>query len=156
MDKSRKYITLIEIGKKQTYIFSSNRLAENVGASIIIRKATEDDPEEFYRQYSPDVIYEGGGNALYVFRSKADGIEFAKAYSRYVMEEYPGMTLYLVGCELTDEMTVKEGTAECHRLLEQKKNEAQYMVHMIDFGSTRRCSETNLPSVPCDERILPD
>ena len=79
MDKSRKYITLIEIGKKQTYIFSSNRLAENVGASIIIRKATEDDPKEFYRQYSPDVIYEGGGNALYVFRSKADGIEFAKA-----------------------------------------------------------------------------
>lgn len=156
MDKSRKYITLIEIGKKQTYIFSSNRLAENVGASIIIRKATEDDPEEFYRQYSPDVIYEGGGNALYVFRSKADGIEFAKAYSRYVMEEYPGLVLYLVGCELTDDMTVKEGTAECHRLLEQKKNEAQHMVHMIDFGSTRRCSETNLPSVPCDERILPD
>lgn len=156
MDKSRKYVTLIEIGKKQTYIFSSNRLAENVGASIIIRKATEDDPARFYHKYSPDVIYEGGGNALYVFRSQAEGIEFAKAYSRYVMDEYPGLTLYLVGCELTDGMTVKEGTTECHRLLERKKNAAQHMVHMIDFGSTRRCSETNLPSVPCDERIFPD
>ena len=78
MDKSKKYVSLIEIGRKQTYIFSSNRLAENVGASIIIRKATEDDPKAFYRQYSPDVIYEGGGNALYVFRSKADGLGCAK------------------------------------------------------------------------------
>lgn len=32
-----KYVTLIEVGQKQSYIFASNRLAENLGASIIIR-----------------------------------------------------------------------------------------------------------------------
>lgn len=36
----RRYVMLLEIGRKQKYIFSSNRLAENIGASIIIRNAT--------------------------------------------------------------------------------------------------------------------
>ena len=80
-----KYVTLIEVGQKQRYIFASNRLAENLGASIIIRQVTERDPEVFYKEETPQVIYEGGGKALYVFRTPEKGIAFAKKYSRFVL-----------------------------------------------------------------------
>lgn len=50
-----KYVTLIEVGQKQSYIFASNRLAENLGASIIIRQVTERDPEVFYKEETPQV-----------------------------------------------------------------------------------------------------
>ncbi len=156
MEESKKYVTLIEVGKKQNYIFSSNRLSENVGASIIIRKVTEEDTRAFYKRYSPEIVYEGGGKALYVFADKDDGISFARKYSRYVMEEYPGLVLSIVGYELMNGASVKEGVAECYRLMEQKKNRVQYRTCMIDFGSTLRCAETNLPAVPHDRIVLPE
>lgn len=85
-----KYVTLIEIGKKQKYIFKSNVMMESIGASIIIKNATEKDARQFYEKFNPSIIYEGGGNALYVFSQKEDGIEFAKAYSKFLYETYPG------------------------------------------------------------------
>lgn len=149
-----EYITLIEIGHKQKYIFSSNRLSENIGASIIIKNATEKDAKNFYEKYRPDVIYEGGGNALYVFRSKDDGVAFARAYSRFLLKEYPGLTLYLVGHELGKEETVKSGLDVCYKLLAEKKNGQQNSAKIFDFGNAVRCSSTNLPAAPLPSDIF--
>lgn len=141
-----KYVMLLEIGKKQQYIFRSNKLAENIGASIIIRNATEADAREYYAKYNPDVIYEGGGNSLYVFSSKEVGISFAKKYSLNLMKQYPGITLYLVGYELEENQTVKEGIAQCYRLLADKKNNRLHTATTIDYGKTLRCATTNMPA----------
>lgn len=154
-DELGKYVTLIEVGSKQSYIFASNRLAENIGASIIIRKVTESEPKEFYKSFCPDVIYEGGGRALYVFKTMREGISFARAYSRYVLEQYPGLTIYIVGEQLKSEMTVKEGIDRCYALMEEKKRTGS-RVRMIDFGGTLRCAETNLPAVPYKDDVLPE
>lgn len=151
-----KYITLIEVGRKQNYIFTSNRLAENIGASIIVRRVTEKDPKEFYKEYPIKVIYEGGGKALYVFDSEDDGIAFAKSYSRFVLKAYPGLTIYIIGCELEEDMTVKEGVDLCYTLLEKKKNSQSYKMEVIDYGGTLRCAETNLPAVPHGNISLPE
>lgn len=151
-----KYVTLVEVGRKQSYIFASNRLAENIGASIIVRRVTEKDPQEFYKEYTVKVIYEGGGKALYVFESEADGIAFAKSYSRFILETYPGLTIYIVGCELKGDMTVKEGVDFCYALLEKKKNSGFLKMEVIDYGGTLRCAETNLPAVPHGNISLPE
>lgn len=148
----RRYVMLLEIGRKQKYIFSSNRLAENIGASIIIRNATERDAQNIYNQFEPadrpDVIYEGGGNCLYVFRSKEAGKRFAEAYSRYIITTYPGITLYLVGTELADGESVQKGINRCYKLLAEKKNSREHTAEMMDFGNTVRCASTNLPAAP--------
>lgn len=151
-----EYIISIEIGRKQKYIFSSNHLAENVGASIIIRKATEEDAKEYYEKYNPKVIYEGGGNALYVFVSKQDGIEFSKEYSESVLKSYPGIVLYLVGYELEKNMTVKEGIQHCRILMTEKKNRQAYIAGIIDYGKTLHCSVTNLPATNHGSLCLPE
>lgn len=141
-----KYVTLIEIGKKQKYIFKSNVMMESIGASIIIKNATEKDARQFYEKFNPSIIYEGGGNALYVFSQKEDGIEFAKAYSKFLYETYPGITLYLVGYELKEKESVKDGINTCYGLLAKKKNSKRNVETQIDFGKTVRCSSTNLPA----------
>lgn len=141
-----KYVTLIEIGKKQNYIFKSNKLAENIGASNIIKYVTEKKAKKFYEKYSPKIIYEGGGNALYVFQTKNDGIEFAKSYSANIIEEYPGLMLYITGYELKEGECVKAGISECHKLLSKKKNQKRGSCRIIDFGNTVRCTTTNLPA----------
>ncbi len=158
-----KYVMLLEIGRKQKYIFSSNKLAENIGASIIIRNATERDAQNIYREFKeedqPQVIYEGGGNCLYVFQSKKAGDEFAKKYSKYIITQYPGITLYLVGTELGEKEdgpeTVKDGITRCYTLLNEKKNSREHTAEMIDFGNTVRCASTNLPASPKKNVYIP-
>lgn len=149
-----KYVMLLEIGKKQQYIFRSNKLAENIGASIIIRHATEEDAKKYYKKYNPTIIYEGGGNALYVFSTKQDGISFAKEYSLDLMKRYPGITLYLVGYELKENQTVKEGILQCYRLLANKKNNRMNAVSAIDYGKTVRCTATNMPATDSEKLFV--
>ena len=51
-----EYLVLMEVGKKQSYIFKSNKLKENIGASMIIQYVTEELPNnkisEFCKRYS--------------------------------------------------------------------------------------------------------
>ena len=152
-----RYVTLLEIGRKQKYIFNSSRLAENIGASTIIRMATEEDVQKFYDKKTVKVIYEGGGNALYVFPNPEAGQEFARLYSSYIMNRYPGITLYLVGYELKDGESVKDGIDQCYKKLNQKKNNRSHGIGVIDYGATVRCASTNLPAVPHDRfRNIPN
>lgn len=159
-----KYVMLLEIGRKQKYIFSSNKLAENIGASIIIRNATERDAQAIYRKNEaadqPQVIYEGGGNCLYVFQSKEAGDQFAREYSRYIIGNYPGITLYLVGTELGEKEdgpeSVKDGITRCYKLLNEKKNSREHTAEVIDFGNTVRCASTNLPASPKKRIHIPE
>ena len=39
-----EHLVLMEVGRKQSYIFKSNKLKENIGASMIIQYVTEDLP----------------------------------------------------------------------------------------------------------------
>ena len=36
-----EFLVVMEVSQKQNYIFKTNRLAENIGASILIRSITE-------------------------------------------------------------------------------------------------------------------
>lgn len=52
-------LVLWEVSKKQGYIFSSNRLKENIGASIIVEKVVEDLPGTLNISYKDNLIYNG-------------------------------------------------------------------------------------------------
>ena len=61
---------LMEIGKKQSYIFKSNKLKENIGASMIIKFVTEELPKNELSKNNGKKIIEGGGKSLYSFDNK--------------------------------------------------------------------------------------
>ncbi len=149
-----KYIVLIETGQKQKYIFRSNKLAENIGASFIIKNITESEPQKIYQKNAVQVIYEGGGNALYLFSDKTTGEKFSKEYSAKILEKYPGVTLYLIGHELEMSETAKDGIKKCYRLLAKKKQNKKHTACIVDFGKTERCVNTNLPAVQREDIYL--
>ncbi|MBK8024612.1 MAG: hypothetical protein IPK19_25100 [Chloroflexi bacterium] len=114
-------VTLVaaEVAHIQDYIFSSNRLKENIGASFLVGAATEawalDAVREVAsssnvsarREILPDwhieqdstlnaeVVYSGGGNFVAIFRSEDLARAFSRSLSTRVLLEAPGLHLIL-------------------------------------------------------------
>src|SRR2546423_567559 len=110
-------VTALDTTGIQPYIFGSNRLQENIGASELVRLATgkwaldalpapnnvrdfkqgtlHDDLkiEAEASNLAAEVIYSGGGNAVIIFRSKNDAIDFTQRLTRKILKEAPGLSL---------------------------------------------------------------
>lgn len=116
-------LTLLEITGIQPYIFGSNQLAQNIGASELVARATtrkvvdtlqelqwssniywKDDDTIFGPgvQYNTnslgdnlrvEVVYAGGGNAMLLFREMQDARNFIRKLTRYLVENAPGLRL---------------------------------------------------------------
>ncbi|MEH2030751.1 MAG: hypothetical protein V7K67_13935 [Nostoc sp.] len=80
-------ITVVDTTGKQNYIFNTNRLRENIGASFLLSKSTKEWVEEILQtnlgvpknsQAEPietsgldaEIVYANGGNALIIFKSR--------------------------------------------------------------------------------------
>ena len=116
-------LTLLDTTAIQDYIFSSNRLQENIGASEIVYRTTtlwvfevleknhfnhniknpyslvdwgyEKDfqIEKIEDDNAVEVIYAAGGNAILIFRKHEKAVEFTKAITLNVLKKTPGLTL---------------------------------------------------------------
>ena len=94
----KEFLTVLEVSQKQKYIFQTNRLAENIGASIIIREVTEELPIQFI---SPEeYVFSGGGKSVYAFSSEEAAKRFVSSVSRAAMEQYPGIELYMANSKV--------------------------------------------------------
>lgn len=109
------FAVLIDTVSIQQYIFSSNKLKENIGASYIIEKVIynhillnvlknlfnssfsdnwKSKPDEIAIN-KPDCIceigYIGGGNALVLFKNKEDINRFIKKFTLIILARFPGL-----------------------------------------------------------------
>lgn len=89
------YAVSIKINSIQEYIFHSNKLKENIGASQIT-------DQEIFHVIMKDVLGEaslqknsiadiGGGGALVTFDSETIAIEFIRKFSRKLLLNFPGL-----------------------------------------------------------------
>lgn len=112
-------LTALDMTGIQPYIFGSNRMRENVGASALVEQAIQLWPLEILAktmrlksnitkvaeldgELSPDlwierdglaaeVLLRGGGNVQILFASREDAHTFANHYSRRLLTEAPGL-----------------------------------------------------------------
>lgn len=146
------FLTVLEVSKKQSYIFKSNRLRENIGASEIIAYVTEKLPNELCDEYNGKHISSGGGSSIYFFKNKEDGKSFLKDYSLRVLKEFPSLEFFLASVEYDPEKDIIiDKTKELFEKLEKKKAKRDMYSHIIDFGISKKCSSTRLAAVYKEE-----
>jgi hypothetical protein len=113
-------LVIVDTAQIQPYVFGSNRLRENVGASHLVARATgawalemvrraasptnvtdRDDLAEDRTIAAPDtalgaeVLYAGGGNVVALFREDVQAREFIRLLSRQVLTDAPGLQLVI-------------------------------------------------------------
>ncbi len=138
-------LTMIDTAGIQDYIFGSNRLRENIGASYLVEQATsnwvydelkrleghnikdpkpDEDETDWIDRHKPieqddqtfELIFAGGGNAAILFRSLDDAKRFAWNLSRRIFEEAPGLEVVIAHSEPFDWNPDKEDLLPDERL----------------------------------------
>lgn len=96
------YLMILEVSQKQAYIFSSNKLKDNIRHSENICQVT--DPEYFGDVAAKagisfceddNVVYSGGGHTVLEFQEEKEAKEFAYEVSKTVRQDFPGLELFI-------------------------------------------------------------
>ncbi len=94
-----RMLMILEVARKQAYIFASRRLKDNLQRSEEIRYVTS---TEFFQEFGESLfrekdhlVYTGGGHSVLQFESEEDAREFAAALTERVLRQFPEMELFV-------------------------------------------------------------
>jgi hypothetical protein len=165
-----KYIaTVIDTTGIQPYIFGSNRLRENIGASYLVAQATDEwvkwalyerfrdnvhiPPTQPAKQIDKDnldaeLVYTGGGNAVILFKARDCAVKFTKTLSEKILREAPGLKIVVAHSEPFEwGNKLSEILDSLMKELERKKREYNPSVPLLGLGVTASCLSTGLVAV---------
>ncbi|MBO8159002.1 hypothetical protein [Thermosyntropha sp.] len=159
---------LIDTVSIQEYIFSSNKLRENIGASYIVeniyniplKEALEKlfgkqnvDIHKWEREPCNIVIekeeadfeigYIGGGNTLIFFKEADKAREFIKIYTKHLLATAPGLRTAFGLIEDFDLLSFQDSMLKLHKELQHNKNRYFPNVDINKYGFTLDCPRTN-------------
>ncbi len=166
-------LTVLDTPGIQSYIFGSNRLRENIGASELVRRATETWPLEIIKarwasnvgepdavdpaqrlkveshieddELDAEVVYIGGGNTVLLFSRPEDARAFVSALSRKLIEEAPGLSLVAAHVPVTWEAgDLGKQVDEALWQLAQQKAAYAHGQPQLGLGVTAECRSTGL------------
>lgn len=165
MDNNSYTAVLIDISSIQQYIYSSNKLKLNIGASYIIEHevygfllnnsikkviGNEIDLNSWMSApyqgltNSVEIGYIGGGNALILIQSEEKAKEFVQTYSKLLLLYYPGIKpsfAILPGISL-NESTFQNEMNALHRELRRNKQTNFRQTLIFKPGITNDCRLT--------------
>jgi hypothetical protein len=170
-------LTLLDTTGIQEYIFTSNRLQENIGASELVYRATSlwafealqdavgkshnvkplqnlqleftDAAIESDPSLRAEVIQAAGGNTVILFRGKEKSRKFVRTLTRRLLEEAPGLTVLAQHDDEFDFSSAK--LSEARKTLEE--NMRAYKLSRLPsaptlgLGVTAMCDSTGLAAV---------
>lgn len=147
-----KTLVVLEVSQKQNYIFRTNKLKENIGASMIIREVTEDLPDQVIEQEGLSTcgscVFKGGGKSVYEFDSKDIANRFAQVVSLTVCKQYPGAELFIASLEYDPQKELLINCVdELYSRLEVKKSARRHSFALHGLGIAQRCADSQAPAV---------
>lgn len=185
MTAKRVTATVLDTTGVQPYIFGSNRLRENIGASYLAAQATHawvnealkdlkvpirplpcDGPVETpvaERIETGDVqaeaIYAGGGNTVLLFATPELAQAFTGKLTARVLHEAPGLNLVAAHQEF-----VWDETPRLHKVvsalmrdeIDRIKRERMPSAPLLGLGVTAACGSTGLPAVATSDQFYKD
>lgn len=169
------WLVVVDTTQIQPYIFGSNRLAENIGASWLVKQATGEwaldeviraaprtniqdkaknrlDPAKHIEDGNLDaeVIYAAGGNVLVLFADERKARAFVRGLSRKVLREAPGLQLLFAKQRLdwdAQPAQLFDKVMEAFKDLEKQKAQRAHDAPLLGLGVTMACQSTGLPAV---------
>lgn len=177
---NRYTLAVVDTTGIQDYIFGTNQLKQNVGASYLVDCATRkwvveslpepnnakandlDDLNPFTDQtiendqIAAEIVYAGGGNTMIIFSINQDAIDFAQRLTRKILLNAPGLNLVLA-CEEFDWGGGKalgglNGVVKSvMKKLALKKANYPISTPLLGLGVTASCTFTGLPAVYDDK-----
>lgn len=161
----QKFAVLIEAVSIQQYIFSSNKLKENIGASHIVEKLLYEKnglmdrilKERFGKDFDIElwkkslenvnqeceIGYIGGGNTLIFFNDEINAKAFIKQFSKDCLLYYPSLRIAI---GVKDKFDISDYKNEFQKLLQNlKERKAKYIpiVSIPKHGITADCPWSN-------------
>lgn len=164
-------LTVLDTTGIQNYIFGSNNLQHNVGASGLVHCATHDwvfekliDLKKTNVKNNGDIdakaaiengslnselIYSGGGNAVIIFSENESAIEFTKRLTCKILSEAPGLQLVASHMDFNwdKKNSLKETILNTTRNVNKKKHNRNISNPVLGLGVTADCQYTGLPAV---------
>ncbi len=160
----------VEAAGIQNYIFSSNRLKENIGASYLVAAVTGawalqavrdctvghnlngdalDDAITIDQENTAvEVLYAGGGNFVALFKDESDARQFTQLLSKQVLQEAPGLRLNIHSVLFRWGEDVLAG--KLRELFDGMKQRRAFQPAgnpLAGLGVTVMCASTALPAV---------
>lgn len=174
-------LTLIDTTGIQDYIFFSNRLQENIGASELVYRATNlwafevlhemigEDRHNILNhtglewkygdkriedgELEAEVVQAAGGNLLILFREHQKAIEFVQKLTLKVLQKAPGITLLAQHLPEFDfeNKPLGEAREALSEMMKAHKLSRLPSSPLLGLGITAACASTGLPAVRSSE-----
>lgn len=139
MSYQGKALVLLGTASVQRYIFASNRLKENAGASYLAWEAIEQwrkDPR------GAELLYAGGGNAALVFKSANQAKHAVQAWSRNLLKEALGLRPTAAIVDIGN--TLREALRAAQKQLLRNENAPPFGFDLGALPVTRTCPSAGL------------
>ena len=166
---SKYTVTVIDTATIQNYVFGSNSLQHNVGASGLVHHATHDwvfeelvkmdktnidSNHEFNAKtienedLNSELVYAGGGNTVILFNEKDLARKFTKNLTRRVLMEAPGLQLIVAHRDFEwSDSNLAKTVLDTLGDVNKKKYNRHFSTPLLGLGVTADCQYTGLPAV---------
>lgn len=178
----RYTLTLLDTSGIQHYLFSTNNLRQNAGASYLADCATRKWVQSFLPEphnvtdlddmknpfngrmiekdgLQAEVLYAGGGNTAILFQDIRAAQKFARQLTSKILMDAPGLTLSLVHHEFdwaNEPLGGESGiVARAFETLAKVKQHRTVSHPILGLGVTSRCVFTDQPAVDYDKDNRP-
>lgn len=160
-------LAIYDVTNIQNYIYESNRLRDNIGASNLVENCLEvflvnvikkefkeneailnwkNSSVKFFNDTSVrcEVVYVGGGNALILYRNEELWKNINYKFSLELLEKAPGLSFVTEKIEVTNNFN--EDRKKLFSALNEKKNRICYYEPMRTLPITKECSISGKPA----------
>lgn len=138
-------LMILEVSRKQDYIFRARELKNNIRRSAEIAYVTG---SAFFQTEAPalyteeeNLVYAGGGHTVLQFESRNQAVQFARAVTEAAVRRFPGMEIFVRILPYDRGKTPGENLTALSAALEEKKARRQASFHWQDTGVTAKCDE---------------
>lgn len=170
LSENSKILTLYDVMKIQDFIFSTNKLRENLGSSFIVENVLKNYLDESIRdncknythldykrvtkeelntnigKYDAIIVYIAGGNALVLYSDNDILAKVNQAFSKQLLIETGGLLSIAVASVETNLDKFQNDRDKLELLIEKNKRERIQSMPLLGIGITKEELSTGLPA----------